>query len=104
MSETDSVFGEEEDGDEEEEDVSVLSSLENYQLCLKYQQVLHQQVNTQHSESALVVSKHDSLKVCSETAEYKTKSQFYFPFFNGAHSFSRNYEAERLIFSAAERR
>lgn len=75
MSETDSVFGEEEEGDDEEEDVSVLSSLETYQLCLKYQQVLHQQVNTQHAESALVISTHDSLKVCS-----KTKSQFYFPF------------------------
>ncbi|XP_037537666.1 uncharacterized protein LOC119414636 [Nematolebias whitei] len=39
MSETDSVFGEEEEGDDEEEDVSALSSLENYELCLKYQQL-----------------------------------------------------------------
>lgn len=34
-----SWVAEEDDGDEEE-DVSVLSSLDSYQLCLKYQQVL----------------------------------------------------------------
>lgn len=42
VSERDSVFEEEDEGDDEEEDVSALSSLENYQLCLKYQQVPHQ--------------------------------------------------------------
>ncbi|MEQ2315170.1 hypothetical protein AMECASPLE_019349 [Ameca splendens] len=40
VSERDSIFEEEElVEDEEEEDVSVLSSLENYHLCLKYQQL-----------------------------------------------------------------
>lgn len=39
VSERDSVFEDEEGEMDEEEDVSVLSSLENYQLCLKYQQV-----------------------------------------------------------------
>lgn len=39
MSERVSV-AEEDEGDEEE-DVAVLSSLENYQLCLKYQQVFY---------------------------------------------------------------
>ncbi|XP_038126980.1 neurabin-1-like isoform X1 [Cyprinodon tularosa] len=39
VSERDSVFEDEEGEMDEEEDVSVLSSLENYQLCLKYQQL-----------------------------------------------------------------
>lgn len=45
MSEKGLVFEEEEeeeddDEEEEEEEVSALSCLDNYQLCLKYQQVL----------------------------------------------------------------
>lgn len=40
-SERDSVVEEEEE--DEEEDVSDLSGLDNYQLCLKYQQVLYTQ-------------------------------------------------------------
>ncbi|KAK2822246.1 hypothetical protein Q5P01_022311 [Channa striata] len=39
MSWKDSVTMEDEENDEEEEDVSVLSSLDNYRLCLKYQQL-----------------------------------------------------------------
>ncbi|KAM4728683.1 uncharacterized protein FYW61_011575 isoform 2-T3 [Anableps anableps] len=39
VSERDSIFEEEEGDEVEEEDVSVLSSLDNYQLCLKYQQL-----------------------------------------------------------------
>uniref|UniRef100_A0A1A7W958 Neurabin-1 n=2 Tax=Iconisemion striatum TaxID=60296 RepID=A0A1A7W958_9TELE len=54
-----SVFEEE---DDEEEDVSVLSSMENYQLCLKYQQLQ----SKLRSRTAQLHRAREKLKVCEE--------------------------------------
>lgn len=55
MSERLSVDDEEEEEDEEE-DVADLSSLDNYQLCLKYQQVVYSQfeLNNIHKPHRIV--------------------------------------------------